>query len=86
MGMVTTTSPSPLKIIAAGFCKGAVDTTDENGEATGRSLQGAGTANYCQVQLISLAKHAWDGCVWERMKRELMLELVNAGYTIKPPQ
>ena len=86
VGMVSAESTSPIKRMAAGLCVGMADKTNEDGEviftATGGNF---GTRNHCQAQLVSLAKHAWDGAVWEKIKRELMHELVNQGYTIKPP-
>ena len=86
VGMVSADSPSPIKRVAAGFCKGMADKTNEDGEAIFVATQGGfGTRNHCQAQLVSLAKHAWDGAVWEKIKRELMHELVTSGYTIKPP-
>ena len=85
VGMVSAESPSPMKGVAAGFCKGLADKTNEDGEVIFTAKQGFGTRNHCQAQLVSLAKHAWDGAVWEKIKRELMHELVTSGYTIKPP-
>ena len=84
VGMVSADSPSPIKRVAAGFCRGMADKTDEDGEvvSVGKSIA---TRNRCQSQLISLSKNAWDGAVWEKIKREMMHELVNQGYTIKPP-
>ena len=86
VGMVSAESPSPMKRVAAGFCKGMADKTNEDGGVIFIATQGCfGTRNHCQAQLVSLAKHAWDGAVWEKIKRELMHELVTSGYTIKPP-
>ena len=85
VGMASAESPSPMKRVAAGFCKGLADKTNEDGEVIFTAKQGFGTQNHCQAQLVSLAEHAWDGAVWEKIKRELMHELVTSGYTIKPP-
>ena len=65
---------------------GMADRTNEDGGVIFTAKQGFGTQYHYQAQLVSLAKHAWDGKVWEKMKREMMYELVTAGYTIKPPQ
>jgi len=87
VGMVSAESPSPMKRVAAGFCKGMADRTDEDGELVyGKGYYKHGPKQRdCETCMISLAKHAWDGAVWEKIKRELMHELVNQGYTIKPP-
>ena len=85
VGMVGAESPSPIKRMAAGLCVGMADKTNEDGEVIFTAKQGFGTRNHCQAQLVSLAKHAWDGAVWEKNKRELIHELVTSGYTIKPP-
>ena len=85
VGMVSAESPSPMKRVAAGFCKGMADKTNEDGGVIFTAKQGFGTRNHCQAQLVSLAKHAWDGAVWEKNKRELIHELVTSGCTIKPP-
>jgi len=82
VGMVSADSPSPIKRVAAGFCRGMADKTDEDGEVVSTSKSIA-TRNRCQSQLMSLSKHAWDGAVWEKMKMEMMHELVTSGYTIK---
>ena len=84
VGMVSADSPSSIRRMAAGFCRGMADKTDEDGEevTTGKS---SATRNHCQSQLTSRSKHAWDGAVWEKINRELIHELVSAGYTIKPP-
>ena len=66
VGMVSAESPSPMKRAAAGFCKGLADKTNEDGEVIFTAKQGFGTQNHCQAQLVSLAKHAWDGAVWEK--------------------
>ena len=84
VGMVSPESPAPIKRMAAGFCRGLADKTDEEGEVVSVDKSIA-TRNRCQSQLISLSKNAWDGAVWEKIKREMMHELVNQGYTIKPP-
>ena len=85
VGMVSAESTSPMKRAAAGFCKGLADKTNEDGEVIFAIAKPINTRNHCQAQLVSLAKHAWDGAVWEKIKRELMHELVTSGYTIKPP-
>ena len=69
VGMVSTESPSPMKRVAAGFCKGLADKTNEDGEVIFTAKQGFGTRNHCQAQLVSLAKHAWDGAVWEKNEK-----------------
>ena len=86
VGMVSAESPSPMKRVAAGFCKGMADRTDEHGELVFTGKHGYPKQRDCETFMITLARHAWDGKVWEKMKREMMYELVTAGYTIKPPQ
>ena len=82
VGMVTTQSPSPLKKVAAGFCRGVSDLTDEDGEVVFNNKQGIGNRNCCQQQLISLAKHALDGGVWKKIRREMIDEMLNEGCTV----
>ena len=68
VGMVSEESPSPMKRVAAGFCKGMADRTDEDGELVyGKAYYKHGPKQRdCETCMISLAKHAWDGAVWEK--------------------
>ena len=86
VGMVSAESPSPMKRVAAGFCKGMADRTDEDGELVFTGKRGYPKQRDCETCMISLAKHAWDGKVWGKMKRGMMHELVTSGYKIKPHQ
>jgi hypothetical protein len=65
--MVTKEPPSPIKRAAAGYCTGFLDNTDEAG-AVAHPPAKRTTKNMYQKQFISLAKHAWDGEVWDMLK------------------
>lgn len=73
--MVTKESPSPIKRVAAGYCIGFLDNTDEAGEVAHPAGKRT-TKGMCQKQFISLAKHAWDGEVWDMIKKEVASELL----------
>ena len=75
VGMVSKESPSPQKRLAAGFCIGFLDNTDEAGEVAHPPAKRT-TKKMCQKQLISLVKHAWDGEVWDMLKKEIASELL----------
>ena len=78
VGMVSKESPSPQKRLAAGFCIGFLDNTDEAGEVAHPPAKRT-AKGICQKQFASLVKHAWDGEVRALLKKETAPGLLEGG-------